>query len=309
MWVKRGSWLIKMKGLSEGKAPAASGIERIVAKIEKCNKLGIAARMKNDLEDAWKLYGKAVNTAITNRDILTEAGVNVKLFLSDYYTNIGDLKRIEGSEASIAESEAYFSQAIRCAGDDKQRKAKALEFRCILSQQHTYDYSMAISDSKDALDLYLALGNRQKIARLRCLYAESLSLKEPAEKFNKAVVLCRLAIESYKLMGKKMPEHDLGDAYHTLGRIYSRNGISEMAYSHFEEALKHLRKAKSAGAIGVVNARIAYEAMRDDRRELAEKHLKTFEGIKNKKVCPIQPIVLKAIEPQAEEVRRYLTSN
>lgn len=297
-----------MKGLSEVEAPAP-GIEGILAEIERCNKLGIAARMKNDLEDAWKLYGKAVNISIVNHDALKAAGIDINLFLSDYYTNIGDLKRIEGSKASIEEAEAYFGEAIKWAGDDRQRKAKALEFRCILSQQNTHDYSMAISDSKEALDLYLALGNRPKIARLRCLYAESLSLKEPAEKFNKAVVLCRLAIESYRLMGKKMPEHDLGDAYHALGRIYSRNGISEMAYSHFEEALKHLEKAKSTGAIGVVNARMAYEAMRDGMRELAEKHLKIFEGIKNKKHCPIQPIILEILEPQMKEVRDYIASN
>lgn len=287
--------------------------------IEKENRAGIDERMKNRLWEAEFHYRKACSAAVRRAEILRSAGYNPGLFISDFCTNMGDIRRIAATEESIDEAVSLFTEAIATAGEDPQRKAKALEFRSILHQQYTEEYTKALLDATEALNLYHDAGDGAKAARLRCLRAEPLSLLDIDRNYGEARRECWRAIIFYRKMqkGREMAKekkidvklfHDLGDAFHTLGRVYSRKGRHSDAIGAYMRSLGSLAQGgkRSEGATGVVHARAAYEYMKIGNFQRVEYHHSKFEEVRENQPCPIQKIVLEILEPQIEEIKEYL---
>ncbi|MFO8015791.1 MAG: hypothetical protein R6U32_01670 [Candidatus Woesearchaeota archaeon] len=314
-------------------APGLSGVEEILEEIDRSNQEGIGARMQGRSDHAEDMYRRAVSIALLYRADLKEGGYDARHFMSDFCTNMGDIRRIEGSGESIDEAAKYFTSAIQLAGDDKRRKAKAFEFRGIMHQQYTRDYEQAANDHESALQLYHDIGDQMKTARAHCLYAESLTLHMPFAGFGIGLGNCHKAIRIYdeiiqdresenketgnEKSGKEETEneksddalrklhHDLGDAYHTLGRIFSRKGNPDNALDFYRQASFNMHKAGSRAANAVIGVRMAVEYMNTGSSSMAGDHIALYEVLRSKDPCPIQPILTQELDPMVDKVKAY----
>ncbi|MBU0536168.1 MAG: hypothetical protein KKE20_04335 [Nanoarchaeota archaeon] len=279
-------------------------------------KEGIDARMQARIQDAEDHYRTAYSLAVKHRFSLGQQSHAFESYQSDFCTNMGDLRRIE---TRIEEAVDFFDKAIEVikyknTPETNQKKAKALEFRSLVHTQHTHNYDQAVSDSREALKLYTELENQPKIARLRSMYAVALSLADPVNNYAEADIQCFQAI-NYLILSiqssmdsgvKKQEFHNLGDAYHSSGRVNSMRGNPLRAISDYRSALNSFRFAgeNSIGSSAIVHARMAQEyAHVPESQDMVAHHLEEYEKIRNQNPCPIQKIVLQEIEPMIESLK------